>query len=89
MIRLVYYCLGLYPSIQFRLPFTPPPPPSIFYGCQIVHLDPLDVKRMCPQIKFGMAYWKMHSFHDNPGGFEKGGMPTKVLLSQLLLILDY
>ena len=37
--------------------------------------------------KFGMGYVKMHGFHGNP--FENGGTPTKVLIPQLLLILDY
>ena len=33
--------------------------------------------------KFGMGYVKIHGFR-----FENGGMPTNVLISQLLLILD-
>ena len=33
--------------------------------------------------KVGLGYVKMHS------EFENWGMPTKVLISQLLLILDY
>ena len=28
------------------------PPRTIFHGCQIVHWDPLDGKRRCPQKKF-------------------------------------
>ena len=35
------------PGTQFRLPCTPPW--TIFHGCQIVHWDPLDGKRRCPQ----------------------------------------
>ena len=36
----------LYPGIQLRLPCTPR---TIFHGCQIVHWDPLNAKRKCPQ----------------------------------------
>ena len=56
----------LYPGIQFRLPCTPPPPRTIFHGCQIVHWDPLDGKRRCPQKKFGLGYVKLHGFYANP-----------------------
>ena len=37
----------------------------------------------------GMDYVNMHGFHGNPFGFENGGMPTQLFISQLLLILDY
>ena len=30
---------------------APPPPRTIFHGCQIVHWDPLDAKQRCPQKK--------------------------------------
>ena len=53
-----------YPGIQFRLPCTPPR--TIFHGCQIVHWDPLDKKRRCPQKKFGLGYVKLHGFYANP-----------------------
>ena len=43
-----------------------PPPRTIFHGCQIVHLDPLDGKRRCPQKKFGLGYVKLHGFYGNP-----------------------
>ena len=56
------------------------PPRIISHGCQIVYWDPLDGKRRCPQKHFAM---EAHS------EFEKGGLPTKLLISQLLLILDY
>ena len=56
--------LTLYPGIQFRLPCTPPR--TIFHGCQIVHWDPLDGKRRCPQKKFGLGYVKLHGFYANP-----------------------
>ena len=32
------------------------------HGCQIVHRDPLNAKRNCPQKHFGMGYVKMHGF---------------------------
>ena len=44
----------MYPGIQFRLPCNPPPR-TIFHGCQIVHWDPLDGKRRCPQKKLVWA----------------------------------
>ena len=53
-----------YPGIQFRLPCTPPR--TIFHGCQIVHWDPLDGKRRCPQKNFGLGYVKLHGFYANP-----------------------
>ena len=31
-------------------------PKAIFHGCQIVHWDPLNVKRSCPQQNFGTGY---------------------------------
>ena len=40
-------------------------------------------------LKNGMSSVRMHCFHATHSGFENGGMPTKVLISQLLLILDY
>ena len=52
-----------YPGIQFRLPCTPR---TIFHGCQIVHLDPLDGKRRCPQKKIGLDYVKLHGFYADP-----------------------
>ena len=63
-------CLSLccwhtqYPGIQFRLPCTPPR--TIFHWCQIVHWDPLDGKRRCPQKNFGLGYVKLHGFYANP-----------------------
>ena len=42
------------------------PPRTIFYGCQIVHWDPLNAKRRCPQINFGLGYVKLHGFYGNP-----------------------
>ena len=75
----------LYPGIQFRLPCTPPR--TIFHGCQIVYWDPLNEKLRCPQKKFGFENC-MVSMATN-SEFEKGGLPTKLLVSQLLLILDY
>ena len=35
------------------------------------------------------AMWKCMVSMPTHSGFENGGMPTKVLISQLLLILDY
>ena len=52
--------LQFYPGIQFRLPCNQ----DNFYGCQIVHWDPLNAKRSCLQNNFGMGYVKMHGFHD-------------------------
>ena len=56
----------VYPAIQLRLPCTPPPPRTNFHGCQIVHWDPLDAKRRCPQKQIGLGYVNMHGFHGNP-----------------------
>ena len=39
--------------------------------------------------KFGLGYVKLHDFYGNHNEFEKGGLPTKLLISQLFLILDY
>ena len=44
----------------------PPPPRTIFHGCQIVHWDPLDGKRRCPKKKIGLGYAKLHGFYANP-----------------------
>ena len=62
---------------------------TIFHGCQIVYWDPLNAKRSCPQNKFGMGYVKMYGFQGTHCGFENEDMPTKLRISQLLLILDY
>ena len=40
-------------------------------------------------LKIGMGYVKMHGFHVTHSEFENGGVPTNVLISPLLLILDY
>ena len=65
---LLAYCdlmsVEIYPGIQFRLPCTPPR--TIFHECQIVHWDPLDGKRRCPQKNFGLGYVKWHGFYANP-----------------------
>ena len=42
------------------------PPRTIFHGCQIVHWDPQDGKRRCPQKNFGLGYVKLHGFYANP-----------------------
>ena len=75
----------LYTSIQFRLTCTPR---TILHGCQIVHWDTLDEKRRCPK-KLVWALWKCMVSMATHGGFENRGMPTKVLIPQPLLILDY
>ena len=43
---------SIVPGIQSRLPCTPR---TIFHGRQIVHWDPLDAKRRCPQKKLVWA----------------------------------
>ena len=63
-LRYSYVVKHIYPGIQFRLPCTPPR--TIFHGCQIVHWDPLDGKRRCPQKNFGLGYVKLHGFYANP-----------------------
>ena len=73
-----------YPCIQFRLPCTPR---TTFYGCQIVHWDPLNAKRRCP--KNGMGYVKMHGSMATNSEYEDGRLPTKLLISQLIIILVY
>ena len=42
------------------------PPRTIFHECQIVHWDPLDGKRSCPQKKIGLGYVKLNGFYGNP-----------------------
>ena len=37
---------------------------------------------------FGMGHVKMHGSMATHSGFENGDMPTKLLISQLILILD-
>ena len=64
------------------------PPRTIFHGCQIVHCDPLDGKRRCPKTLF-WAMLKCMVFMATHSEFEKGGLPTNLLIAQLLLILDY
>ena len=54
-------------------------PQDSFYGCQIVHWDPLDAKVSSKQ--FGLGYVKCMVSMANHRGFENGGMPTKVLIS--------
>ena len=39
--------------------------------------------------KNGIGYVKMNGVHGNPKRIKEWGMPTKVLISQLLLFLDY
>ena len=51
-------------------------------------LGPLNVKRSCPK-KLVWAMLKCMVSMATHSGFENGGMPTKVLISQLLLIIDY
>ena len=76
-----------YSGIQFRLPCTPTPR-TIFHGCQIVHWNPLDGKRRCPQKNLVWAMWNCMVSMPTHSKFEKGGLPIKLLISQLLLILD-
>ena len=75
-----------YPGIQFRLPCTPR---TIFHGCQIVHWDPLNAKRRCPQKKFWFGLCEIAWFLLQPRANLRRGLPNKLLISQLLLILDY
>ena len=65
------------------------PPRTIFHGCQIVRWDPLDGKRRCPQKKLVWAMWNCMVSMPTHNEFKKGGLPIKLLISQLLLILDY
>ena len=76
-----YIPVGLYSIPASNLGYLAPPPRTIFHGCQIVNWDPLDGKRRCRQKNFGLGYVNSE--------FEKGGLPIKLLISQLLLILDY
>ena len=50
-------CTGLYtPASKLGYLAPPPPPRTIFHGCQIVHWDPLDAKQRCPKkIWFGLC----------------------------------
>ena len=65
------------------------PPRTIFHGCKIVHWDPLDAKRRCPQKNLVWAMCNCMVSMATHSEFEKGGLPTKLLISQLLLIQDY
>ena len=62
-------------------------PGQFFMGTKLFIGTPLNGKRRCPPKYFGIGYAKMHGFHGNP--LRNWDMPTKVLISQLLLILDY
>ena len=42
-----------------------------------------------PQKLTCFSYVKMHGFHGNHRGFEDTGVPTKLLIFHLLIILDY
>ena len=75
----------IYPGIQYRLPCTPS---TIFHGCQIVHWYHQNVKGRFLK-KLTWALWKCMVSMATHSRFENGGMPTKVLKSQLLLIFDY
>ena len=70
-------------SSIFNLPWHP-----IFHGCKIVHWDPWNAKRRCPK-KNGMGYVKMLGFQQPIADLRRGGLPIKVPISQLLLILGY
>ena len=59
-----YGCIIYTPASN--LGYLAPPARTIFHGCQIVHWDPLDGKRRCPQKNFGLDYVKLHGFNANP-----------------------
>ena len=63
----VLVCMYVHNTPASNLGYLAPPPPrTIFHGCQIVHWDPLDGKRRCPQKNFGLGYVKLHGFYANP-----------------------
>ena len=50
----------------------------------------MNAKQRCPPKYFGLRYVKGMVSMATHSEFEKGeGLPTKLLISQLLLILDY
>ena len=52
-------------------------------------LGPLDAKQGRPQKLTCLGYVKMMVSMASHNGFEDEGVPTKLLVSQLLLFLDY
>ena len=53
----------IYPGVYFDLLCSPIR--TFFHGYQIVQLDPLNAKKIVPQISFGLDYAKMHGVHGN------------------------
>ena len=77
--------LNCYPGIQLRLPCTPG---QFFMGAKWFYCDQLNAKQSCPK-KMVRAMLKRMVSMATHSGFENGGMPTELLISKLLLILDY
>ena len=65
-------------------------PRTIFHGCQIVHLDPLNVKRSRPQNKLEEAMRKcMVSMAMPYMILENGSRPTNSIIPRVLLIPEH
>ena len=79
---------NIYPGIQFRLPCTPPPG-QFFLGAKLFIGTPWMGNEGVLKINLVWAMINCMVSMATHSEFEKGGLPTKLLISQLLLILDY
>ena len=78
----------VYPGIQFRLPCTPPP--GKFSWVPNCSLGPPGWETKVSSKKFWFVLCEIAWFLCRPiANFRRGGLPIKLLISQLLLILDY
>ena len=61
-----------------------------FHGCWIVHWNPNQAPKICPQKKLILAMSKcMVSMATHNAILLYGDVPTKITISQLVLSLDY
>ena len=76
-----------YPGIQFRLPCTPPG--QFFMGAKLFIGTPWMGNEGVLKKILVWAMWNCMVSMPTHSEFEKGGLPIKLLISQLLLNLDY
>ena len=76
-----------YPGIQFRLPCTPQDNFSCVPNCSLG--PPGWETKVSSKKNLVWAMWNCMVSMPTHSEFEKGGLPIKLLISQLLLILDY
>ena len=82
-----YQALYVYPGIQFRLPCTPPG--QFFMGAKLFIGTPWMGNEGVLKIILVWAMLNCMVSMPTHSEFEKGGLPIKLLISQLLLIQDY